>query len=188
MDPLGIDHLTFGSAVEILQHLLPCLYRMSLADQPKLVGAVIDLDTQTSFDMTQVFIQLPADVGQLFVVQGFQEQVEGFGVFSQGGSPERWSWALSVVDDAIGGGYQLDQAPEEITLGQIVTLIDGPFAPISITPPETDKTPAGLRRDDQGLHQCFSQLQKLVNEHLDSHTLKDILENERPNSVLAFDI
>ena len=88
----------------------------------------------------------------------------------------------------IGGGYQLDQAPEEITLGQIVTLIDGPFAPISITPPETEKTPAGLRPEDQGLHQCFSQLQKLVNEHLDSHTLKDILENERPNSVLAFDI
>ena len=29
---------------------------------------------------------------------------------------------------------------------------------------------------------------KLVNEHLASHTLKDILENERPSSMLAFDI
>ena len=88
----------------------------------------------------------------------------------------------------IGGGYQLDRTPEEITLGEIVTLIDGPFAPISITPPETDKAPPGLRPEEQGLHQCFAELQKLVNEHLDGHTLKDILENERPSSVLAFDI
>ena len=88
----------------------------------------------------------------------------------------------------IGGGYQLDKNPEEITLGEIVTLIDGPFAPLSITPPAAEKPPPGLRPEEQGLHQCFAELQKLVNEHLDSHTLKDILENERPSSVLAFDI
>lgn len=88
----------------------------------------------------------------------------------------------------IGGGYQLDRSPDEITLGEIVTLIDGPFAPISITPPESDKSPAGLRQEEQGLYQCFAELQRLVNGHLDGHTLKDILENERPNSVLAFDI
>ena len=88
----------------------------------------------------------------------------------------------------IGGGYQLDRVPEEITLGEIVTLIDGPFAPISITPPDTEKTPPGLRAEEQGLHQCFAELQDLVNRHLDGHTLKDILENERPSSVLAFDI
>jgi len=88
----------------------------------------------------------------------------------------------------IGGGYQLDRSPEEITLGEIVTLIDGPFAPLSITPAETDRVPPGLRPEEQGLHKCFAQLQSLVNEHLDAHTLKDILENERPNSFLAFDI
>ncbi|MFT4550483.1 MAG: Rrf2 family protein [Pseudoalteromonas tetraodonis] len=88
----------------------------------------------------------------------------------------------------IGGGYQLDRTPENITLGEIVNLIDGPFAPLSITPPDTDKTPPGLRPEDQGLHQCFTELQKLVNQQLDSHTLKDILEKERPSSVLAFDI
>jgi len=88
----------------------------------------------------------------------------------------------------IGGGYQLDRTPEEITLGQIVTLIDGPFAPISITPPETEMTPPGLRPEEQGLHRCFAELQDLVNSHLDGHTLKDILEKERPSSVLAFDI
>ena len=88
----------------------------------------------------------------------------------------------------IGGGYQLDRAPEDITLGEIVNLIDGPFAPISITPPEPENAPAALRQEEQGLHQCFAELQKLVNEHLAGHTLKDILENERPSSVLAFDI
>jgi len=88
----------------------------------------------------------------------------------------------------IGGGYQLEMSPEEITLGAIVTLIDGPFAPISLTPPDTDKTPAGLRPEELGLHQCFTELQQLVNGHLDRHTLKDILDNERPKSVLAFDI
>lgn len=88
----------------------------------------------------------------------------------------------------IGGGYQLDRPPEEITLGEIVTLIDGPFAPISITPPEAGRVPAGLRPEEQGLHRCFAELQQLVNGHLDGHSLKDILENDRPNSVLAFDI
>ena len=88
----------------------------------------------------------------------------------------------------VGGGYQLDLSPEEITLGQIIDLIDGPFAPLSITPADTRKTPAGLRVEEQGLHQCFSELQKLVNEHLGAHTLKDILDNERPDSFLAFDI
>jgi Rrf2 family protein len=88
----------------------------------------------------------------------------------------------------IGGGYQLDKSPEQITLGAIVSLIDGPFAPISITPPEARKTPAGLRPEEQGLYQCFAELQQLVNGHLESHTIKDILDNERPNSVLAFDI
>ncbi len=88
----------------------------------------------------------------------------------------------------IGGGYQLEKSPEEITLGAIVTLIDGPFAPISLTPPDTDKTPAGLRPEELGLYQCFTELQQLVNGHLDRHTLKDILDNERPKSVLAFDI
>jgi len=88
----------------------------------------------------------------------------------------------------IGGGYQLDRAPGEITLGEIVNLIDGPFAPLSITPPETERQPSGLRQEEQGLYRCFAELQELVNGHLDRHTLKDILENERPNSVLAFDI
>ena len=88
----------------------------------------------------------------------------------------------------IGGGYQLDRKPDEITLGQIVTLIDGPFAPISLTPPESERTPAGLRPEELGLYQCFGELQNLVNDHLNAHTLKDILDNERPKSVLAFDI
>ena len=88
----------------------------------------------------------------------------------------------------IGGGYQLDRLPEEITLGEIVTLIDGAFAPLSITPADNEKAPPGLRAEEQGLYQCFSELQNLVSEHLDKHTLKDILDNERPSSVLAFDI
>ena len=50
----------------------------------------------------------------------------------------------------IGGGYQLDRSPEEITLGEIVTLIDGAFAPLSITPADSEKAPPGLRAEEQG--------------------------------------
>jgi Rrf2 family protein len=79
----------------------------------------------------------------------------------------------------VGGGYQLNRPANQITVGDVLRLIDGEFIPI-------DRVTSGAT--DCALTQFFCQLQELVNQHLNEHTIEDLLAMERPTDVLAFDI
>lgn len=82
-----------------------------------------------------------------------------------------------------GGGYQLDRPPAQISLGDILELVDGPFHPLSSN---TEGT-AGAARGS-GIYRCFEEIESLVNAHLEQFSIQDLLEMERAEDAMAFDI
>lgn len=81
----------------------------------------------------------------------------------------------------VGGGYQLDRHPAEITLAQVIRIIDGPLGHTGEGPPLAGP---GCR----GLKQCLDELDRLTEDHLDRETIAGLLLREEPDSVLALDI
>ena len=79
----------------------------------------------------------------------------------------------------VGGGYQLNRPANQITVGDVLRLIDGEFIPI-------DRVTSGAT--DCSLTQFFCKLQELVNQHLNEHTIEDLFAMERPKDILAFEI
>ena len=77
------------------------------------------------------------------------------------------------------GGYLLAKSCDNISIGMILDMMDGPFDPI------------GLKSGNDlsaGLVKCFDDMSNLVNTHLNQFTIQDILEIEEPKDLLAFDI
>ena len=77
------------------------------------------------------------------------------------------------------GGYLLAKSKDDISIGMILDIIDGPFDPVGIH--SSNHLSAGLEK-------CFGQMIEIVNGHLNQFTIKDILEIEEPNDFLAFEI
>ena len=77
------------------------------------------------------------------------------------------------------GGYLLAKSKDDISIGMILDIVDGPFDPIGIH--SSNHLSAGLEK-------CFGQMIEIVNGHLQKFTIKDILEIEEPNDFLAFEI
>lgn len=77
------------------------------------------------------------------------------------------------------GGYLLAQSKDNISVGAILEIIDGPFDPIGIKSGEDFSI---------GLEKCFSDMNNMVNEHLHSYTIQKILEIENPKDLIAFEI
>ena len=77
------------------------------------------------------------------------------------------------------GGYLLAKSKDDISIGMILDIIDGPFDPIGIH---------SSNHLNAGLEKCFGQMIEIVNGHLQQFTIKDILEIEEPNDFLAFEI
>ena len=77
------------------------------------------------------------------------------------------------------GGYLLAKSKDDISIGMILDIIDGPFDPVGIH--SSNHLSAGLEK-------CFGQMIEIVNGHLQQFTIKDILEIEEPNDFLAFEI
>jgi Rrf2 family transcriptional regulator, iron-sulfur cluster assembly transcription factor len=87
----------------------------------------------------------------------------------------------------VGGGYQFQKVPSRITLGEVVTLIDGAFVPIACSSPEHAAAcecgvPGGC-----GLGQTFGQLKEQVDAWLHGTTLAHVLEREKRETV-SFEI
>jgi len=92
----------------------------------------------------------------------------------------------------VGGGYQLDKPASRISLADILTAVDGPFQPMSCTPPEPGKkgkavcecgTPGGC-----GAGRLFTDLQNQVHAFLSSATLADAIAREAATTTMQFEI
>ena len=77
------------------------------------------------------------------------------------------------------GGYLLAKSKDDISIGMILDIIDGPFDPIGIH---------SGNHLSAGLEKCFGQMIEIVNGHLNQFTIKDILEIEEPKDLLDFEI
>lgn len=75
----------------------------------------------------------------------------------------------------VGGGYQLVTHPSRITLGEVVTLIDGPFDPLP-----------GAEHDALG--QVFGELREQVTQWFATHTVGQLVELERSRATVSFEI
>jgi Rrf2 family iron-sulfur cluster assembly transcriptional regulator len=80
----------------------------------------------------------------------------------------------------VGGGYVLARPAGEITLGQIVSAVDGPIAVGDFGPPHENGA-----CDHEG--QCallgvWAEVGQLMREHLDSFTLADMVRRARGNA------
>src|ERR1700751_3428898 len=74
------------------------------------------------------------------------------------------------------GGYQLRRTPGEITLGEIIRLIDGPVAPFG----DADQLRELINRDlpQRALYQVFLDVRDAAARILDHTTLADLLAND----------
>jgi len=83
----------------------------------------------------------------------------------------------------VGGGYVLARPPEEITLGEIVSAVEGPIVAGDFGEPHT-----GGACDHEG--QCvllavWAEVGHHMRSHLDSFSLADMVERARGNLALA---
>lgn len=73
-----------------------------------------------------------------------------------------------------GGGYRLSRVPEEYTLGEILRLTEGSLAPVSCL--ERCAEPCARAAECKTLP-VWTELDRIINEYLDSVTLSSLLQN-----------
>ena len=83
----------------------------------------------------------------------------------------------------VGGGYVLARDPSEITLGQIVSAVDGPIAVGDFGEPH--KNGACDHEGQCMLLVVWSEAGELMRSHLDSFTLADMVARARGTAVPA---
>ncbi len=75
----------------------------------------------------------------------------------------------------IGGGYYLSRPPSEISLGQIVRILDGPLAPIRCVS-QMAYEPCGCPDEETcGLRLTMLEVRNAIADLLDHTTLADVL-------------
>lgn len=76
----------------------------------------------------------------------------------------------------IGGGYYLAKPPSEISLGQIIRVLDGPLAPIRCTS-QMAYEPCGCPDERTcGLRMIMLDVRNAIANILDRTTLKDVIQ------------
>lgn len=82
-----------------------------------------------------------------------------------------------------GGGYHLGKAAENIYLGQIVRMLDGPLAPIRCVS-ETAYEPCGCPDEENcGLRMVMFDVRTAIAGILDKTTLADVLRRVDQNNL-----
>lgn len=78
----------------------------------------------------------------------------------------------------VGGGYLLNRPIEQISLGEIVELIDGPFDPMACTTAGMPGRCGCGQAKPCGLGSTFGELQELVRGFLGGRTVADVIKRE----------
>ena len=77
------------------------------------------------------------------------------------------------------GGYLIAKPCNEITIGLILKIIDGPFDPVGIN---------SGNNFDYGLEKYFRDMIDVVDDYLDKFTIQDVIEIEENHGLIAFEI
>lgn len=77
----------------------------------------------------------------------------------------------------VGGGYMLNRAPDQITVGEIIRLMDGPILPLS-----------EIMEPRNPIRAFLTKLRAEISELLDSRTLADIAAMGGEDGTLFFEI
>jgi Rrf2 family protein len=90
-----------------------------------------------------------------------------------------------IVDSVRGarGGYRLRREPEEITLAEIIRLIDGPLAPMG----DADQLRGLIAKDEhhRALYQVFLQVRDAAAKILEHTTIADIVGKGKRQGKVA---
>lgn len=75
------------------------------------------------------------------------------------------------------GGYKLNKAPEQITAGDVIRVLEGPISPVEFT-----------EEEDPARRQLWLRIRDSINEVLDGTTLLDLItfEGEGNNDYYMF--
>lgn len=73
-----------------------------------------------------------------------------------------------------GGGYKLNRLPNEYTVGSILKLTEGTLAPVACL---DDKNTKCVRSENCRTLPMWKELDRLINDYLESITLADLAEN-----------
>ncbi len=92
----------------------------------------------------------------------------------------------------VGGGYQLQHAPQDIPIGEILRIIDGPFTPLACTPGDPERfgrqpCECGVS-GGCGLGKIFCELQKQVSQFLTHTSIADVIAQETKSVDISFEI
>ncbi len=79
----------------------------------------------------------------------------------------------------VGGGYFLNRPVDEISLGEIVEVMDGPFEPMTCTQPGKPGRCGCGQRKPCGLGAMFGELQDSVRQFLSTRTVADVIKREK---------
>ncbi len=79
------------------------------------------------------------------------------------------------------GGYYLAKPADQITLGEIERILDGPLAPISCVSKYAYEKCACLDEESCGLRMVMLDVRNAISDILDKTTLRDVIE--RINTV-----
>lgn len=74
-----------------------------------------------------------------------------------------------------GGGYKLTKIPKDYKIGDILRLTEGDLAPVACLECVSDKCE---RKDKCRTRPLWTNLQRVINDYLDSVTLEDLLNND----------
>jgi len=98
---------------------------------------------------------------------------------------------ILVSKRGVGGGYSLSRSPENISLGEIIRVVDGPLAPLNCV--STSAHVSCPNEASCGLYSVMLDVKNAISEIVDNISLKDIAKRtldliEKKQGILTYTI
>ncbi|MFA4888739.1 MAG: Rrf2 family transcriptional regulator [Candidatus Omnitrophota bacterium] len=98
---------------------------------------------------------------------------------------------ILVSKRGVGGGYSLSRPPEDISLGEVIRIVEGPLAPLDCV--STSRHVNCPNEASCGLYSVMLDVRNAVSEIVDNISLKDIAKRtldliEKKHGILSYTI
>ena len=89
----------------------------------------------------------------------------------------------------VGGGYRLVRSPQEISVGEVIRALDGPFTPLPCASPEARRERCSCPDERTcPLRVLMTEVQSRMESLLDDRSLEDVLREVPAPGALSFEI